>query len=149
VLRIGSAMGTALVSLAAISFVAFCANRACAQAEKVRIPSCSNAVRANNTGVHSNNCRFNLRPPRMPNGLYQSGIQIGMVQSAIVDPDGISLSLENPRIFSPTTDFSAPFEFRGELINCPIFASIPNRRTAELSVVFFGRMSCEIVQAWS
>ena len=72
-----------------------------------------------------------------------------MVQSAIVDPDGISLSLENPRIFSATIDFSAPLEFRGELIDCPIFARIPNRQTAELSVVFFGLMSCEIVRAWS
>jgi hypothetical protein len=140
-------MGTALVALAAISFVAFHANRACAQAEKVRIPSCSNAGAANNTELHSNNCRFELRGT--PNGLSQSGIQIGTVESAIVNPDGISLSIENPRIFSATTDFSVPFEFRGQLINCPIFAGIPNRQTAELTVVFFGRMSCEIVRAWS
>jgi hypothetical protein len=112
---------------------------------EVRTPGCSNSVGGNNTGSLNNNCTFNLGPPRMPNGLYQSGIQVGMVQSAKIDQSGASISIENPRIFSATIDWSAPLEFRDVLISCPVFTHNPNRQTAQLGVMFSGNMPCQIV----
>jgi hypothetical protein len=87
----------------------------------------------------------NKELPRLPQALYQSGFQIGLVDGFSLSQDGKQITFANPKIASGTVDFAKNMEFQDLIVNCPGLTPPNRRQSAFTASSVIGSVTCSII----
>jgi hypothetical protein len=107
---------------------------------------CGISVGRDNNAPLTNNCpTYNLGPPPLPDGIYQSGQLIGRVRGALYDGTSPPMTITDLRISSGTVDLQAPMQIQHVTFSCPSLKQA--RGGAAMTVISIqGEQTCDVIK---
>ena len=107
--------------------------------------NCQNNIGGDNSAPLNNNCgNTYYGPPRVPNGLYQNGERIGIVEGFTVSPDNKSVTFHNLPMAGSVMNLKNYIEIQNVLVSCPTLFNIPTG-AVQTSILINGDTICDIV----